>query len=98
MQMNLIVTLNSGYLKPLTVMLHSLERSNPNSVFTVYVAHHSLTAQDFAFLRARLDPARIRLKSRSARSCSGGVSGVSLCAIHSCAHSAASCAKARRII
>ena len=63
MQMNLLVTLNSGYLKPLTVMLHSLERSNPDSVFTVYVSHHSHTAQDFAFLRARLDPARIRLKS-----------------------------------
>lgn len=50
MKMNILVTLNSGYIKPLTVMLNSLLGSNPNRDFRVFVAHSSLTAQDFRYL------------------------------------------------
>lgn len=50
MKMNILVTLNSGYIKPLTVMLNSLLDSNPNRDFRVFVAHSSLTAQDFRYL------------------------------------------------
>ena len=50
--MNILVTLNSGYVYPLTVMLHSMMQTNPATRFTIYVAHSSLTPSDFAKIRA----------------------------------------------
>lgn len=44
---NLLVTLNSGYLKPLCVMLKSAVLSNPDADFAVYVLHSSLANRDF---------------------------------------------------
>lgn len=58
--MNILVTLNSGYVYPLTVMLHSLMKTNPKETFTLYVAHSSLTANDFAKIRLSVDPLRCR--------------------------------------
>ncbi|HBV87150.1 MAG TPA: glycosyltransferase family 8 protein [Desulfosporosinus sp.] len=48
--MNVLVTLNSNYLSQLVVMLTSLIKSNPRIHFFVYIAHTSLTRQDFAFI------------------------------------------------
>lgn len=45
--MNLLVTLNSKYIYPLCVMLRSLKASNPDTIFDIYVAHSSLTKEDF---------------------------------------------------
>lgn len=45
--MNILVTLNSGYVKPLCVMLRSLAESNPRTSFDIYVAHTDLTETDF---------------------------------------------------
>lgn len=45
--MNILVTLNSGYVKPLCVMLRSLTQSNPRTAFDIYVAHTDLTETDF---------------------------------------------------
>ncbi len=45
--LNLLVTLNSKYIYCLCVMLRSLQSSNPNTVFDIYVAHSSLTDDDF---------------------------------------------------
>lgn len=50
MKMNLLVTLNAGYIKPLAVMLNSLLSSNTNREFRVFVAHSSLTEQDFRYI------------------------------------------------
>lgn len=44
---NILVTLDRNYLSVLTTMLYSLSQSDPNGVFTVYVAHDSLTDEDF---------------------------------------------------
>lgn len=44
---NLLVTLNSGYLNPLCAMLCSITKSNPAESFSLYVAHSSLTDDDF---------------------------------------------------
>lgn len=44
---NVLVTLDRNYLSVLTTMLYSLSQSDPNGVFTVYVAHDSLTDEDF---------------------------------------------------
>lgn len=46
--MNLLVTLNAGYLRPLAVMLKSAVTANPDVVFDVYVLHKSLTEDDLS--------------------------------------------------
>ncbi len=45
--MNILVTLNSGYVPPLCVMLRSLVQSNPRTAFDVYVAYSALQESDF---------------------------------------------------
>lgn len=45
--MNILVTLDSNYVAPLCTMLTSLIRSNPRTVFDVYVAYAQLTDADF---------------------------------------------------
>ena len=45
--MHILVTLNSGYVNPLCVMLRSLTQSNPRTVFDIYVANTDLTETDF---------------------------------------------------
>jgi len=44
--MNILVTLNANYLKPLKVMLQSLFLNNPKEEFTIYLMHSSLTKQE----------------------------------------------------
>lgn len=46
-EMNVLVTLNSGYVPQLCVMLHSLVRCNPTRRIRLFVLHSSLTADDF---------------------------------------------------
>ena len=45
--MNILVTLDSNYIPPLTVLLKSLMMTNPDNKFDLYVAHSSLTEEDF---------------------------------------------------
>jgi len=49
--MNILVTLNANYLKPLTVMLKSLFLNNPDEAFRIYVMHSGLEEEDLARLR-----------------------------------------------
>lgn len=51
---NVLVTLDRNYLKVLRTMLYSLSQSDSTGIFTVYVAHNSLTEDDFAALQAIL--------------------------------------------
>jgi len=44
--MNILVTLNSNYIKPLRVMLKSLLINNPGISFDIYIMHSSLTDED----------------------------------------------------
>lgn len=53
--MNVLVTLNSNYLKQLAVMLTSLIQSNPGIHFIVYIVHTSMTRQDFSFINQHVD-------------------------------------------
>lgn len=52
--MNLLVTLDSGYIYPLCTMLRSLADNNPNECMNLYVAHSSLTEQDFKQIKFAL--------------------------------------------
>lgn len=45
--MNVLVTIDSNYVRPLCVMLRSLTQSNPCTAFDVYVANSDLTDADF---------------------------------------------------
>lgn len=54
--MDILVTLDSGYIGPLCVMLYSLCRSNPDTNLRIYVVHSSLTPEDFARVRAAVNP------------------------------------------
>ncbi|MGN1421190.1 MAG: glycosyltransferase family 8 protein [Eubacterium sp.] len=52
--MNILVTLNSGYVKPLCTMLKSLVATNYGTVIDLYVAHSSLTELDFKMIKNAL--------------------------------------------
>ena len=54
MNMNILVTLNSGYIDVLCVMLKSLLISNPGTTFDVYVMNSSLTDSDFEKVKTYL--------------------------------------------
>ncbi len=58
---NILVTLDSNYVGPLTVMLFSILRSNPFEKFNLYVANSSLTKADFSRIRAAVDITRCRV-------------------------------------
>ncbi len=53
---DILVTLNSGYLDPLCVMLRSLCINNPLTHIRVFVAHISLTEKDFALIESVVKP------------------------------------------
>lgn len=44
--MNILVTLNSNYLKPLKIMLNSLFINNPRDVFNIYLMHSSISYEE----------------------------------------------------
>lgn len=60
-RINILVTLDANYILPLRVLLHSLLRSDDESFFAVYVAHASLTAEDFARIAGALPESRFAL-------------------------------------
>ncbi len=53
--MNILVTLNSNYIPPLTVMLRSLRRAAPELSLDLYVAHSSLSEADFRAIENSCD-------------------------------------------
>ena len=55
--MNLLVTLNSNYIFPLCVMLHSLSETNRGNHFDIYVVYSSLTDDDFKMMSRALGSA-----------------------------------------
>lgn len=59
--MNIVVTLNRHYLKPLCVMLRSLLDVHPQQEISVYVIHTELTENDFAFVRDALGSSHLHL-------------------------------------
>ena len=60
---NILVTLDANYIPPLRMLLHSLAMSDDTSFFTVYVAHASLTAEDFARIGSALPAHRFSIRS-----------------------------------
>lgn len=63
--MNILVTLNSGYIGPLSVMLKSIMINEPDTDIDLYVAHSSLTKEDFAIIDKVIDRERTTVHSIS---------------------------------
>lgn len=59
-ELNVLVTLNSGYVPQLCVMLHSLVRNNTSRFIRLYVLHSSLTKEDFESIESTLRRASLR--------------------------------------
>ena len=59
--MNILVTLDSGYVKPLCVMLYSLFSVHPDKHFNVYILNKSLSHADFEFINSKLKGNRYSL-------------------------------------
>lgn len=53
--MNLLVTLNSKYIRPLKVMLYSLFTNNPGEEFHVYLVHSSITDEEISDIERYID-------------------------------------------
>jgi lipopolysaccharide biosynthesis glycosyltransferase len=53
--MNILVTLNSNYLKPLRVMLKSLFLNNREEKFSIYLMHSALTTEELGELNSYID-------------------------------------------
>jgi len=58
---NVLVTLNSGYITQLCVMLRSLCDSNPDLKFSIFVAHSALTNEDFSRINSAVDSERCEI-------------------------------------
>lgn len=58
---NIIVTLDSGYLYPLSVMLKSLVVNNPDIIFEVYILHQSLTKDHIDYVTSLVGKERLNL-------------------------------------
>lgn len=53
--MNILVTLDSNYIKPLKVMLKSLFLNNQKEIFSIFLMHSSLTDEELDHLRNYID-------------------------------------------
>lgn len=58
---NILVTLNHGYIEPLRVMLRSLCESNPGCQFKVFVVHSSLKEEDFIRIKSAVPAERCEI-------------------------------------
>lgn len=55
-EMNILVTLDKNYILPLRVMIRSILRTNEQALIHLYVAHSSLTEEDFAKIADGVSP------------------------------------------
>jgi len=61
--MNILVTLNSNYIKQLIIMIYSILKSDPHVNLNVYIAHKELTGDDFSYIGGYLDKKRCKIIS-----------------------------------
>ncbi len=59
--MNILVTLDSGYIKVLSVMLKSLLMADRKNYFTVYAMNSTLTEEDFEYVKNYLHTDRLQI-------------------------------------
>ena len=61
--MNILVTLDANYIRPLSVMLHSLVRADDCPKFDLYIAHSSLTDENIESIFRGIDRSRFNVHS-----------------------------------
>lgn len=57
--MNILITINKGYVKQLNILLNSIQYSNPNENFYVYILHKDLGQKDIENIQVGLDLKKI---------------------------------------
>ncbi len=67
--MNILVTLDKGYIHPLSVMLKSLIISNKNTDFDVYVMNTELEKQDFEYIKSFVPYKRLNIIDLKVNNC-----------------------------
>lgn len=53
--MNILVTIDNNYIKPLLVMLNSLSVSNKRTKFDIYIMNSSLTNEDICYIKSNVN-------------------------------------------
>lgn len=53
--MNILITINKGYVKQLNVLLNSIQYANPSERFDVYILHKNLEQEDIETIQKGLD-------------------------------------------
>lgn len=61
--MNILVTINKEYVKQVNVLLNSIQDSNQNESFDVYIIHKNLEQKDIEEIQGELNPERITIHS-----------------------------------
>lgn len=56
--MNLLITINKGYIKQLNILLKSIQISNPDEHFNVYILHRELDEDDIMKIKNQIDVER----------------------------------------
>ncbi len=59
--MNIVVSINANYLRPLCVMLRSLLDSNPGEEVSLYILHSSLTEENLQYIRTLVPDQRCQV-------------------------------------
>ena len=59
--MNIVVSINANYLRPLCVMLRSLLDSNPGEKVCLYILHSSLTGENLQYIRTLVPDERCQV-------------------------------------
>ena len=57
--MNILITINKGYVKQLNVLLNSIQYANPKENFDIYILHKNLEQEDMEEIQIGLDCERI---------------------------------------
>lgn len=60
--MNILVTINSNYIKQLNILLNSIQRSNKNEIFDIYILNSDLTKKEIKEIGKGLNLDKIHLK------------------------------------
>lgn len=53
--MNILVTINKEYVKQLNILLNSIQYSNMNENFDIYILHKNLSKEDMREIKKNLD-------------------------------------------
>lgn len=61
--MNILFTINKGYIEQLNILLNSIQISNPEETFNIYILYKDLSKDDISYIETGLDLERIKINT-----------------------------------